>query len=77
MNGGDKMSKEELLGSLTKEQLDKVHACRNNNELMFLARLEGIELTEEQLESVVGGGCGNNGDPDNDGKPGAPIKDLY
>ena len=31
------------------------------------------DLTKEQLEYVVGGGCGNDGDPDGYGKPGAPT----
>ena len=71
------MSKEEILGGLTKEQLKKIRACKDSDELMDLAHREGLELTEEQLEYVVGGGCGNDGDPDGDGKPGAPISNPF
>ncbi len=51
--------KEELLKGLTKEQIAKAKACQNNEELLALAKQEGIELTKEQLEAVNGGysGC--------------------
>lgn len=52
------MSKQELLEGLTKEQKDKVQNCKNADELMALAKEEGIELTDEQLAVVAGGGCG-------------------
>ena len=48
--------KKELLKGLTDEQLAKVQACKNHEELMKLAKEEGIELSEEQLEAVAGGG---------------------
>ena len=40
---------------LTQEQLEKAKACKSVDELMDLARQEGGELTDEQLESVAGG----------------------
>ena len=49
--------KEELLKGLTEEQIVKVKECKNSNELLALAKQEGIELNEEQLEAVNGGGC--------------------
>ena len=49
--------KEELLKGLTEEQIAKVKACKNQEELLTLAKEEGIELTDEQLEAVSGG-CG-------------------
>ncbi len=49
--------KEELLKGLTEEQIAKVKACKGQDELLALAKEEGIELTEEQLEAVSGG-CG-------------------
>ena len=48
--------REELLKGLTEEQIAKVRACKNQEELLALAREEGIELTDEQLAAVSGGG---------------------
>ena len=47
--------KEELLKGLTEEQIARVKACKNSEELLALAKEEGIELNEEQLEAVSGG----------------------
>ena len=49
--------KKELLKGLSEEQIAKVKACRSQESLLALAKEEGIELTEEQLEAVSGGGC--------------------
>ena len=49
--------REELLTGLTKEQLEKVKACKTVDELLTLAKHEGIELSDEQLAAVSGGGC--------------------
>ena len=49
--------REELLKGLSEEQIAKVKACKNQEELLALAKEENIELTEEQLEVVNGGGC--------------------
>ena len=49
--------KEELLKGLTEEQIAKVKACKSTEEMLTLAKEEGIELTDEQLEAVSGG-CG-------------------
>ena len=38
--------KKELLKGLTKEQIAKVKACKNHEELMELAKKEGVSLTE-------------------------------
>ena len=40
---------------LTPEQQDKIRACNTPEEILDLAKLEGIELSEEQLEQVAGG----------------------
>ena len=40
--------KEELLKGLTKEQAEKASRCKNQKELLELAKAEGIELTDEQ-----------------------------
>ena len=49
--------KEELLKGLTEEQVAKIKACKNQEEVLALAKEEGIELTDEQLEAVNGGAC--------------------
>ena len=49
--------KEELLKGLSEEQIAKVKACKNQEEILAFAKEEGIELTDEQLEAVSGG-CG-------------------
>lgn len=49
--------KKELLKGLTDKQIAKVKACKSQEELLKLAKEEGIELTDEQLEAVSGGGC--------------------
>lgn len=43
------------LEGLTPEQIEKTRACKTPKELLDLAREEGIELTDEQLEQVSGG----------------------
>lgn len=48
--------KKELLKGLTKEQIAKVKACKNHEELLALAKEEGVELTDEQLNAINGGG---------------------
>ena len=47
--------KEELLKGLTEEQIAKLKNCKSQEDLLNLAREEGVELTEEQLEAVNGG----------------------
>ena len=49
--------KEELLKGLTEEQNARVKACKTQDELLKLAKDEGVELTSEQIEAVSGGGC--------------------
>ena len=51
--------KKELLKGLSEEQIKKVEACKDSEEILSLAKAEGIELTDEQLEAVSGGGCMN------------------
>ena len=49
--------KKELLKGLTEEQIAKVKQCKNHEELLTLAKQEGIELTDEQLQTISGGGA--------------------
>ena len=39
----------ELLKGLTDEQIKKVGACKNSEEILALAKAEGVQLNEEQL----------------------------
>ena len=55
------MQKEELLKGLSEEQIAKVKACKDQQELLELAKEEGIELSNEQLEAVNGGMCTTTG----------------
>lgn len=52
--------KEELLKGLNDEQIAKIKACNNQEEVLKMAKEEGIELTSEQLEAVSGGNCFND-----------------
>ena len=47
----------ELLKGLTQDQIDKVKACDDVNDLIQLAKDEGVELSEEQLAAISGGAC--------------------
>ena len=49
--------KKELLKGLSEEQIKKVEDCKSSEEILELAKAEGMELTDEQLEAVSGGGC--------------------
>ena len=49
--------RKELLKGLSEEQIKKVEACKSSEEILNLAKAEGMELSDEQLEAVSGGGC--------------------
>ena len=49
--------KKGLLKGLTEEQIAKAKACKNSDELLATAKAEGIELTDEQLQAISGGGA--------------------
>ena len=40
---------------LTPEQQEKAKACKSADELVELAKAEGFELTDEELEAISGG----------------------
>ncbi len=54
--------KKELLKGLTEEQIKKVKDCDDVHDLLQLAKDEGVELNEEQLNAISGGAC--SGDTD-------------
>ena len=41
--------------NISPELKEKALACKSTEELVALAKSEGIELSEEQLESIAGG----------------------
>ena len=49
--------RKELLKGLSEEQIKKVEACKSSEEILSLAKAEGVELTDEQLAAVSGGAC--------------------
>ena len=52
--------KQDLLKGLSKEQIAKLRECKSQEEIIALAKQEGIELTDEQLEAVNGGFCSDD-----------------
>ena len=47
--------KEELLKGLTEEQIARIKACKNQEEMLKVAKEQGVKLTDEQLEAISGG----------------------
>ena len=58
--------RQELLNGLTADQIEKVAECDNSFDLLQLAKDEGVELNDEQLDAVSGGGCGGDDDKNKD-----------
>ena len=53
--------KKDILKGLTEEQVEKASKCETSEELLALAKEEGIELSLEQLTAVSGGACSDDG----------------
>ncbi len=51
--------RDELLKGLSEEQKKKVAECKSAEEVLALAKAEGVELNDEQLEAISGG-CGGS-----------------
>lgn len=49
--------KNDLFKGLNEEQIKKAKDCKSTEELLKLAKEEGIELTDEQLAATSGGFC--------------------
>ena len=52
--------KDELLKGLNEQQIARIKACKNNEEMLKIAKEEGVELNDEQL-SAISGGCSSGG----------------
>lgn len=52
--------REDLLKGLTDEQIARVEACKSSDELLKLAKEEGVELSDEQLQAISGGFCSSS-----------------
>ena len=48
-----------LLEGLTDAQKEALKKCRTKEDLMALIDREGIDLSDEQMEAMNGGGCGS------------------
>ena len=55
-----KKMREELLRDLTEEQKAKLKECKSVEEMIALAKKEGVTLNEEQLTAISGGGCSSS-----------------
>ena len=40
---------------LTPEQMEKARACKSADDMIELAKSEGIELNDDQLDAIAGG----------------------
>ena len=66
--GGNMDISEKILDGLTEDMRQKVGACNTADDLLALAKSEGVELSAEQLEAVSGGtGWDDGGDDVNHG----------
>ena len=52
-----KGSLERIFAQLSEEQKEQFRNCKDMDEVMKLADEENVELTDEQLEFLAGGGC--------------------
>ena len=54
------MAVDKLFGNLTSEQREKAKQCKSPEEFLKLTGAEGIDLTDEQMEAISGGGDWHN-----------------
>ncbi len=52
-----KESLERIFAQLSDEQKEQFKNCKDMDEVMKLANEENVELTDDQLEFLSGGGC--------------------
>ena len=59
--------RKELYKGLSEEQIKRVKACKSSEEVLKLAKKEGIELSQEQLSAISGGSACDTLNPDRNG----------
>lgn len=52
--------RQELLQGFTEEQINKIKACKSQEDFLALAKQEGVELSLEQLGAINGGACSSS-----------------
>ena len=52
------MNREKYIQSLAPEMQERMRACDTVEDMLMIARQEGLELPDEALDAVYGGGCG-------------------
>ena len=52
-----KESLERIFAQLSDEQKEQFRNCKDMDEVMKLANEENVELSDDQLEFLAGGGC--------------------
>ena len=53
-----KESLERIFAQLSEEQKEQFQNCKDMDEVMKLAKEENVELSDDQLEFLASGGCG-------------------
>lgn len=53
--------KADLLKGSSAEQIAKVNEMNSVSDILHFAKEEGVELTDEQLQAISGGGCFDDG----------------
>ena len=49
------MNIDEIIAQVSEEQMEKARACKSAEELIELAKTEGIELSDELVNQISGG----------------------
>lgn len=65
------MALEDRIKELSPEQRARAKQCKSAEELLALAKEEGYELTDDELEGISGGGAWCNSDCSSDTTPGS------
>lgn len=69
------------IDDLTEDQKAKARACKTTDELFALAKEEGYELSEEELDAIAGGkwsGCdANESERERNTEQDCPIRHCF